>query len=107
MGSAGRSQSPRAAIQGGNGTRVGAWTGSGPVDSGSYDLDVHARGSATFRGREGDVPQMPVYGRRAPRRRRRGRHFGVPLDSGATYRPGTRFGPRGIRRATNVFTPYS
>ncbi|WP_447987157.1 agmatinase family protein [Nitrospira sp. Nam74] len=33
--------------------------------------------------------------------------FGVPLDTGATYRPGTRFGPRGIRRATNVFTPYS
>jgi agmatinase len=29
--------------------------------------------------------------------------FGVPLDSGATYRPGTRFGPQGIRRSTNVF----
>ncbi len=26
--------------------------------------------------------------------------FGVPLDAGTTYRPGTRFGPRGIRRVT-------
>ncbi|MGH3523878.1 MAG: agmatinase family protein, partial [Mycobacterium sp.] len=33
--------------------------------------------------------------------------FGVPLDAGATYRPGTRFGPRGIRRATNLFGTYS
>ncbi|MEP9384739.1 agmatinase family protein [Nocardioides sp. KR10-350] len=33
--------------------------------------------------------------------------FGVPLDSGATYRPGTRFGPMGIRRSTNLFGTYS
>lgn len=33
--------------------------------------------------------------------------FGAPLDAGATYRPGTRFGPRGIRRATNLFGTYS
>ena len=33
--------------------------------------------------------------------------FGVPFDSGATYRPGTRFGPQGIRRATNLFGTYS
>ncbi|MDR7304624.1 arginase family enzyme [Haloactinomyces albus] len=33
--------------------------------------------------------------------------FGVPLDAGATYRPGARFGPRGIRRATNLFGTYS
>jgi agmatinase len=33
--------------------------------------------------------------------------FGVPLDAGATYRPGTRFGPRGIRRASNLFGTYS
>lgn len=33
--------------------------------------------------------------------------FGVPLDAGTTYRPGTRFGPRGIRRATNLFGTYS
>jgi agmatinase len=32
--------------------------------------------------------------------------FGVPLDSGATYRPGTRFGPQGIRRSTNLFGTY-
>ncbi len=32
--------------------------------------------------------------------------FGVPLDAGTTYRPGTRFGPRGIRRATNLFGTY-
>lgn len=33
--------------------------------------------------------------------------FGAPLDSGTTYRPGTRFGPQGIRRATNLFGTYS
>jgi len=33
--------------------------------------------------------------------------FGVPLDTGATYRPGTRFGLLGIRRATNLFGTYS
>src|SRR5574337_486672 len=33
--------------------------------------------------------------------------FGVPLDAGTTYRSGTRFGPRGIRRATNLFGTYS
>src|SRR6185437_16993088 len=33
--------------------------------------------------------------------------FGAPLDAGTTYRPGTRFGPRGIRRATNLFGTYS
>ncbi|WP_447987156.1 agmatinase [Nitrospira sp. Nam74] len=32
--------------------------------------------------------------------------LGVPLDTGTTYRPGARFGPRGIRRATNVLTTY-
>ncbi|WP_016906618.1 agmatinase family protein [Streptomyces xiaopingdaonensis] len=32
--------------------------------------------------------------------------FGVPLDAGATYRPGTRFGPQGIRRSTNLFGTY-
>ncbi|MEU8797305.1 agmatinase family protein [Spirillospora sp. NPDC048819] len=33
--------------------------------------------------------------------------FGVPLDAGATYRPGTRFGPQGIRRCTGLFGTYS
>jgi agmatinase len=33
--------------------------------------------------------------------------FGAPLDAGTTYRPGTRFGPQGIRRATNLFGTYS
>ncbi|WP_239348011.1 agmatinase family protein [Frankia sp. CIT1] len=33
--------------------------------------------------------------------------FGVPLDAGTTYRPGTRFGPQGIRRSTNLFGTYS
>lgn len=33
--------------------------------------------------------------------------FGAPLDAGTTYRPGTRFGPRGIRRATNLYGTYS
>ncbi|WP_207620876.1 agmatinase family protein [Streptosporangium minutum] len=33
--------------------------------------------------------------------------FGVPLDAGTTYRPGARFGPQGIRRATNLFGTYN
>jgi agmatinase len=33
--------------------------------------------------------------------------LGAPLDAGTTYRPGTRFGPQGIRRATNLFGTYS
>lgn len=32
---------------------------------------------------------------------------GVPHDSGTTYRPGTRFGPQGIRRVSALYTPYS
>lgn len=32
--------------------------------------------------------------------------LGAPLDAGTTYRPGTRFGPQGIRRATNLFGTY-
>ena len=32
---------------------------------------------------------------------------GVPHDSGTTYRPGTRFGPQGIRRISALYTPYS
>lgn len=31
---------------------------------------------------------------------------GVPHDSGTTYRPGTRFGPQGIRRISALYTPY-
>jgi agmatinase len=33
--------------------------------------------------------------------------LGAPLDAGTTYRPGTRFGPQGIRRATGLFGTYS
>ena len=32
---------------------------------------------------------------------------GVPHDSGTTYRPGTRFGPQGIRRISSLYTPYN
>ena len=32
---------------------------------------------------------------------------GVPHDSGTTYRPGTRFGPQGIRRISALYTTYS
>ena len=32
---------------------------------------------------------------------------GVPHDSGTTYRPGTRFGPQGIRRISAIYTPYN
>ncbi len=30
-----------------------------------------------------------------------------PFDSGTTYRPGTRFGPQGIRRISALYTPYN
>jgi agmatinase len=33
--------------------------------------------------------------------------FGVPFDGGTTYRPGTRFGPQGIRRISALYGPYS
>lgn len=33
--------------------------------------------------------------------------IGVPLDAGTTYRPGTRFGPQGIRRISALYTPYN
>ena len=32
---------------------------------------------------------------------------GVPFDGGATYRPGTRFGPQGIRKISALYTPYN
>ena len=32
---------------------------------------------------------------------------GIPFDSGTTYRPGTRFGPQGIRRISALYTPYN
>ncbi|MFC6494821.1 arginase family protein [Ancylobacter dichloromethanicus] len=31
--------------------------------------------------------------------------LGIPFDSGTTYRPGTRFGPQGIRRISALYTP--
>ncbi len=33
--------------------------------------------------------------------------FGAPFDGGTTYRPGTRFGPQGIRRISALYGPYS
>ena len=33
--------------------------------------------------------------------------MGVPFDGGTTYRPGTRFGPQGIRRISALYTPYN
>ena len=32
---------------------------------------------------------------------------GVPHACGPTYRPGTRFGPQGIRRISALYTPYN
>jgi len=32
---------------------------------------------------------------------------GVPFDGGTTYRPGTRFGPQGMRRISALYTPYN
>ncbi len=33
--------------------------------------------------------------------------IGVPFDGGTTYRPGTRFGPQGIRKISALYTPYN
>jgi agmatinase len=33
--------------------------------------------------------------------------LGVPFDGGATYRPGARFGPQGVRRISALYTPYN
>jgi agmatinase len=33
--------------------------------------------------------------------------LGVPLDTGTTYRPGTRFGPQAMRRISGLYGPYS
>jgi agmatinase len=33
--------------------------------------------------------------------------LGAPHDSGTTYRPGTRFGPRGMRNISSLYGPYS
>ena len=33
--------------------------------------------------------------------------IGVPFDGGTTYRPGTRFGPQGIRKISALYTPFN
>ena len=33
--------------------------------------------------------------------------LGAPFDGGTTYRPGTRFGPQGIRKISALYGPYS
>ncbi len=33
--------------------------------------------------------------------------LGVPFDGGTTYRPGTRFGPQGVRRISALYNPYN
>ena len=33
--------------------------------------------------------------------------LGVPFDGGTTYRPGTRFGPQGMRKISALYTPYN
>ena len=33
--------------------------------------------------------------------------LGIPFDGGTTYRPGTRFGPQGVRRISALYTPYN
>lgn len=32
---------------------------------------------------------------------------GAPFDGGTTYRPGTRFGPQGIRKISGLYSPYN
>lgn len=31
--------------------------------------------------------------------------LGIPFDGGTTYRPGTRFGPQGVRKISALYTP--
>ena len=33
--------------------------------------------------------------------------MGVPFDGGTTYRPGTRFGPQGMRKISALYTPFN
>ena len=33
--------------------------------------------------------------------------LGIPFDGGTTYRPGTRFGPQGVRKISALYTPYN
>ncbi|MEO1457974.1 MAG: arginase family protein, partial [Pseudomonadota bacterium] len=33
--------------------------------------------------------------------------LGAPFDGGTTYRPGTRFGPQGMRKISALYTPYN
>ena len=33
--------------------------------------------------------------------------IGAPFDGGTSHRPGTRFGPQGIRRISALYTPYN
>ncbi len=33
--------------------------------------------------------------------------IGIPFDGGTTYRPGTRFGPQGVRKISALYTPYN
>jgi agmatinase len=33
--------------------------------------------------------------------------LGIPFDGGTTYRPGTRFGPQGLRKISALYTPYN
>lgn len=33
--------------------------------------------------------------------------LGIPFDGGTTYRPGTRFGPQGIRKISALYGPYN
>ncbi len=33
--------------------------------------------------------------------------LGIPFDTGTTYRPGTRFGPQGVRRISAIYDGYS
>ena len=33
--------------------------------------------------------------------------LGAPFDGGTTYRPGTRFGPQGVRKISALYTPYN
>ena len=71
------------------------------------DPDLRARRAAAFR-RHQHVPQGALC-RERPRRRPNTTPpcIGIPFDSGTTYRPGTRFGPQGIRRISALYTPYN
>ena len=68
--------------------------------------DLFARRASAFR-RHQHFHEGALRRECARRREYDAAVIGIPFDSGTTYRPGTRFGPQGIRRISALYTPYN